>query len=78
MGRFRHRAVVDIDAALDEVGPLLDWWLKSRSVPGVPLFSGGLLDAWPKVAVEALSVCESEWLHVQAALAAERPKKAGR
>jgi len=70
--RFRHRAHVDIQEALADVEPFVRLWLRAESFPGVPLYSGGLVDGWPKQVVDALTVAKEEWAHVRAALLEER------
>lgn len=56
----RHMAVVDVDEALAVSGHSLELWLQARKHPDAPPFTGGVLDAWPAWAVDALAICRDE------------------
>lgn len=68
----RHNAVVNITDALRFAGPFLDLWRLSSQHPGVPLWSGGLMDSWPAVAVDALGVLKAEWEAIKELMEVER------
>lgn len=54
---------------LTAAAPLMSLWDTEQRFPGLPLYSGGLLDSWPAVAVDALAICREEWPYVQAHVA---------
>jgi hypothetical protein len=51
---------VDIQRAVNESEDLVDLWLQTQKAPGVPAYSGGVLDSWPAEAVDALAIARSE------------------
>ncbi len=51
---------LDIDQAIDASRPALGLWLQARKHPEQPAFTGGVLDAWPGWAVDAIAVCRDE------------------
>lgn len=71
----RWEGQVDIEQARRESGPALEHWALSQAHPGVPLYSGGLLDVWPAWAVDALSICREEAAAVERLVEWERAKK---
>lgn len=60
--------VVDIEAALDASMLLIEKWRHARLNPGVPLYSGGIWDAWPARDVEALAVLSGEFTVIESFL----------
>ena len=66
-----HRKVVNIEEALRESTEMLVLWSRARRFPNVPAFSGGLLDSWPRRAVDALAICHEEEAVLSAYLAGE-------
>lgn len=65
-GQLRHRVKVDLAEALaasDEAAALVQ---RAEAHPNVPLFSGGLMDAWPSWGVDALEVGRDELMHIRA------------
>jgi hypothetical protein len=66
-----HFEKVDISTARDEVGNLFFLFARSRMFPNVPAFSGGLLDSWPLLYVEAFEICQQEESAVKYFLASE-------
>lgn len=65
----RWRKRVRIEEALSYSRDAVQIWLRSRSYPDIPLYSGGLLDAWPARVVEEQSVLREEWLVIKEFLA---------
>lgn len=55
------KRVIDIQEALEnwEVKAVLERWFSAR-LHEAPAYSGGVLDAWPAVMVEGLSICRDE------------------
>lgn len=72
--RRRHHGRVDVDEALEVAAPALQLWEVHSENPSVPLFSGGLMDAWPAWALDALSICREELAAVRAYVADEEAK----
>ncbi len=62
---------MNLDAALSSSGDILTRWWAMLSWPGVPPYSGGVLDSWPSRVAEGLALCRVEWQAVQAAVSAE-------
>lgn len=56
----RWAEVVDLPEALKATAVELSYFRAGEAHPGVPLFSGGLLDAWPATMVDALMVLRRE------------------
>lgn len=52
--------VVDMPRAVAFSRPALDIWGEARKHPDSPPFSGGVLDAWPAWAVDAMAICRNE------------------
>jgi hypothetical protein len=71
-GQPLYKAVVDIDRAIEEAEPLYRLYRVTRMQPNVPAFSGGLLDSWPAVAIEAFEIFRQEEAAVVAHLNSER------
>lgn len=53
--------VVDIEEAMDAVADVLHAWWQLQAWPGMPPFSGGVLDAWPQRLSDGLSEARREW-----------------
>lgn len=73
-GQFLHRAKVDIDQALEESDELYGLFRRSQAQPTAPAFSGGVLDSWPAVAVDAFAVFKAEESAFRAWLKSEAPR----
>lgn len=58
--------------ALNETADSYNLYRQSRLIPGVPAFSGGLLDSWPMYLVEAFGIIQQEEAAVAAWLKSER------
>lgn len=54
----------------------MELWELSCEHPETPLYSGGLMDAWPKWAVEAMKLCRQEEAAIRAMLESERQRNA--
>lgn len=67
-GRFNLEQVVQTSAQA------LELWRLTQDYPGVPLYSGGLLDAWPNWALDALRICRDEFAVIRAHVAREEAK----
>lgn len=62
-----HKGVsVDLSEALTRSGPALQLWRAHQL--GAPLYSGGVVDAWPAWAVDALQVAAEEMAAIRAFL----------
>lgn len=61
-----HRAVVNVDEAMEATKDVRTAWLRAQQHPGVPAFSGGVLDAWPQRMVDGFAVCNREKQFVDA------------
>lgn len=61
-----HFFRVDLHRALSESRDLMDLWSASQQHPTAPAFSGGVLDAWPAYASEALAIARSECGRIRA------------
>ena len=57
--------------ALEESADAYSLYRQSRLIPGVPAFTGGLLDAWPLALVEAFGIITQEEAAVSAWLKSE-------
>lgn len=66
---------MDIKRALDEAAPYLELWSVSTQFPGASLYTGGILDAWPGMVVDALGICRDEQAAIQRYHAHERMRK---
>lgn len=55
-------ARIDIDEALadEQTNLVLSLWADARHHADAPPFSGGVLDAWPALAVDGFAVCRQE------------------
>lgn len=73
--QFLHKARVDINAALAATGELMDLWLDTQKQPNAPAFSGGVLDAWPAYAVDALAIARDEYSLIRAFLMQEAERR---
>lgn len=49
----------------------MELWQQTQKHPDVPAFSGGLLDAWPAYAVDALAIARDEVQLIRLFLAEE-------
>lgn len=56
----------DLDEALVAARPALEVWSAFQVADGAPLYSGGVLDAWPAWVVDLLKVARPEWEAVKA------------
>jgi hypothetical protein len=56
--RWKER--VDIMQARAVAAPFMDAWFSASRQPEAPLFSGGLLDAWPALDTAAVTVMRQE------------------
>lgn len=56
----RWMEVVDLEEAREVAAVELSYFRACEAHPGVPPFSGGLLDAWPSAMVDALMVLRRE------------------
>lgn len=65
-GQLLHREVVDLDEALAETAYDTQLFFMQENHPTVPLFSGGLMDAWPSRAVDALAIARTEMQNIRA------------
>lgn len=63
---------VDIKVALAATEELMELWLDTQKQPSAPAFSGGVLDAWPAYAVDALAIARDETTVIRAFLVNER------
>mgnify|MGYP001588600224 CR=1 FL=1 len=66
-----HRGVVEIGEALDNTRELTTMFFTAREFPESPPFTGGVLDSWPSVAVDAFRICRQELAAVEAFLKQE-------
>lgn len=49
----------------------MELWLETQKQPNAPAFSGGVLDAWPAYAVDALAIARDEYAVIRAFLMQE-------
>lgn len=63
---------MNIRAALAATGELMELWLQTQKHPTAPAFSGGVLDAWPAYAVDALAIARDEFAIIRAFLVSSR------
>lgn len=74
-----HKGVhVDLRAALVASVPALTVWRAQQAAPGAPLYSGGILDAWPAWVVDVLQVAGPEMEAIKAWVAWDAAQKGGR
>ncbi len=66
-----HRGRVDIQKAMVEMGNLYLMFARSRMMPNVPAFSGGLFDSWPAWAVDGFEIAQQEETAVKLFLESE-------
>lgn len=66
-----HQWTLGLDAALEDASDALTLWGRTRRLPEVPAFSGGLLDSWPAWAADALGIVRQEEERVSSFLQAE-------
>lgn len=62
---------MDINAAVAATEDLMELWLETQKQPNAPAFSGGVLDAWPAQAVDALAIARDEFALIRAFLMEE-------
>lgn len=70
-GRFDTAVLEEVSARAFAV------WELAEANPGIPLFSGGLLDSWPSYAVDALRIVRDEAAVVRSLQLHEQRKKKG-
>ena len=74
-GQQLHRARVDINRALAASASTLQLWSTVKAHAPAPAFSGGVMDAWPAWAVDALAVAHEESNACRAYFAAVKQKE---
>ncbi len=57
--------------------PLLEHYRVFEEYRGLPLYTGGVMDAWPGQVVDAIQICRQEVAAVKAYLAAEDVRNKG-
>lgn len=73
--QFLHKARVDIRAAIAATEDLMELWLDTQKQPNAPAFSGGVLDAWPAYAVDALAIARDEYALIRVFLLQEAERR---
>lgn len=69
-----YKAKVDIKRAVAESADLMDLWTQMQKYPEAPPFSGGVLDAWPAEAVDAIAIAREETATLVEHLRGERAR----
>lgn len=71
-----HKGVrVDLETALRASAPAVLVWQAHEASGGAPLYSGGVLDAWPAWVVDVLQVAQAEMAHIKSFLTWEAMQK---
>lgn len=53
----------------------MELWLETQKQPNAPAFSGGVLDAWPAWAVDALAIARDEYTLIRVYLMQEAERR---
>lgn len=75
-GQPLHRKRVDINQALERSETAVQLHMEARAHAPAPMFTGGVHDAWPAWAVDALAVAKQEEAAISRWRAAEEQKQA--
>lgn len=69
-----HKGTVDVHEAVVESRDLMQLWSTTQQHPDSPPFTGGVLDAWPAFAVDALAICRLETQRIRSHIDAGRKR----
>lgn len=74
----RWMEVLDVEQARRDVAGLMGLWRTAKALPQVSPFTGGLLDGWPAVVVDAFAVLTLEEAAVEATWQRKEASHGGR